>query len=787
MTMTLTGFDENGEPIFEDIPDEEFVADFSGVGADNAPLPTQWGATEIENSSQPGQEGYGWRYFSDGTAIDPDGKMYSSTDVTDLNTGVTSKSTTPISGANSGVVNALLGAAKSSFMKKDAGGNEVVDWNAVTKAAAGVTGAYAGVNAANNIQHIGYQGQIPKYTAVRQAVQGTYDPSRRPGSAGQRYFTDVNFAGAGLGATEAAQKATQEQAAALRQANQQNPAQQKLAEGGIADGRYLRGDTDGMADEIYTSIDGQQDAQLSHGEFVVPADVVSHLGNGNSDAGAKKLYQMMDKIRVARTGTKKQGKEIDADNFMPGGLASAYANGGEVKRFAAGDVVPAAAGSTYESNLSNWVGPYVTDMLGKGQALADQPYQAYQGPLTAGTSGLQQQAFQQAGNLQVPSSVGQAAATVGGIAGQMQNLNYQPTQFQSQYQAPQAYQAGQFDNAFNAPKLSDATQFTNQYKAPDAYQAAQFGADTFGAQQAQQYMNPYLQAALDPQIAEARRQAQISRMADASRLTQAGAFGGSRQAIMESEGNRNLGTNLANITGTGYNTAYQNAMSQFNADQARKQSAQQATEQSRQFGANQAATAAQLQAQFGMSAQQAQEAARQFNQGQNMTAAQLQAQFGMTAQQAQEASRQFGAQQGLASAQAAAQFGSAAQQAAEQSRQFGAQYGLQGLQGALSAAQAQGALGAQENQLSLANLAQISNLGQIQRGIESEGIAADRAQFEAERDNPYKMVQFQQSLLSGLPLATQGSATASTNAVQDAAAGSAALIKKLQDLGIIKP
>ena len=69
-----------------------------------------------------------------------------------------------------------------------------------------------------------------------------------------------------------------------------------------ATGRYLRGSTDGMADEINTSIDNKQPAKLSHGEFVVPADVVSHLGNGNSDAGAKKLYSMMDKVRQARTG-----------------------------------------------------------------------------------------------------------------------------------------------------------------------------------------------------------------------------------------------------------------------------------------------------------------------------------------------------------------------------------------------------------------------------------------------------------------------------------------------------
>jgi hypothetical protein len=74
---------------------------------------------------------------------------------------------------------------------------------------------------------------------------------------------------------------------------------------------------DGMSDEIKASIDGNQEARLSDGEFVVPADVVSHLGNGSSDAGAKRLYEMMDKVRTARTGTKKQGKEITPERYMP--------------------------------------------------------------------------------------------------------------------------------------------------------------------------------------------------------------------------------------------------------------------------------------------------------------------------------------------------------------------------------------------------------------------------------------------------------------------------------------
>ena len=86
---------------------------------------------------------------------------------------------------------------------------------------------------------------------------------------------------------------------------------------GLKKGTYLRGDTDGMADKIPARIGEHQEARLSHGEFVVPADVVGHLGNGNSDAGAQRLYAMMDKIRKARTGNSKQGKQINPDKFLP--------------------------------------------------------------------------------------------------------------------------------------------------------------------------------------------------------------------------------------------------------------------------------------------------------------------------------------------------------------------------------------------------------------------------------------------------------------------------------------
>jgi hypothetical protein len=103
--------------------------------------------------------------------------------------------------------------------------------------------------------------------------------------------------------------------------------QQAMAQGGISNlgsysdyargGRMLKGPGDGMSDSIPASIGGKRPARLATEEFVVPADVVSHLGNGSSDAGAKQLYAMMDKVRTARTGRKSQGREINPQKYMP--------------------------------------------------------------------------------------------------------------------------------------------------------------------------------------------------------------------------------------------------------------------------------------------------------------------------------------------------------------------------------------------------------------------------------------------------------------------------------------
>jgi hypothetical protein len=104
------------------------------------------------------------------------------------------------------------------------------------------------------------------------------------------------------------------------------PYQPRYAQGGIADlggysdyakgGRMLKGPGDGMSDNIPATIAGKQPARLANEEFVIPADVVSHLGNGSSEAGAKQLYKMMDRVRQARTGKKAQGKQIKADKYL---------------------------------------------------------------------------------------------------------------------------------------------------------------------------------------------------------------------------------------------------------------------------------------------------------------------------------------------------------------------------------------------------------------------------------------------------------------------------------------
>jgi len=259
-----------------------------------------------------------------------------------------------------------------------------------------------------------------------------------------------------------------------------------------------------------------------------------------------------------------------------------------------------------EETLSSWAGPYVTDMLGRGKALAEQPYTAYTGPLTAGESTLQSTAFGGLNTLAIPTTA---------------ESSYTPTSFTSGV------------GGAGISGLSLAPE--GWYGEDGATGTGTMGIDPSTipvSSVASQYMSPYIQSALEPQLAEARREAEIQNLLNRARMTKAGAYGGSRQALLESEGQRNLLRNLADITGGGYQKAYETGMQQFNTEQDR------------------------------------------------------------------------------------------AQLAAENARRYG-----------LDVRKAQ------------------TDAGAVQRGITSEGIAADIGQFKEERDDPYKKVQYMQSLLQDLP------------------------------------
>lgn len=564
------GVDAQGNPTYVNAAGAPVTADGTPILSANARTPLEGGGFKTINPN------------GSVTYEDPDGSVYT---VNPSGTYTTAAGTydpktgtfTDPSGTPNSNLSKLMNSAKGFFQKKDASGKPTgeYDWAKL----AGFGAAAYGLMGGNKTQSGGWQGSIPKYTATRQQIEYN-DPNRVPGSGGRRYFTDVQYGAEG--AAPAAQAAAKSQAegilanytpaaapvnkwgvGALKPALAMpwqnkgtttgttttntagdatfiDPAARmaalaaentpvKAAMGGImplASGRYLQGPTDGMADKIDTSIDGRQPAKLSHGEFVVPADVVSHLGNGNSDAGAKKLYSMMDKVRQARTGTKKQGKQINPDKFMPGGTVNNYAKGGianlPVKKFETGGTskLP-ASDTTTSSTLSPWVGDYVADYLGKGQALASQPYEAYKGPLTAGSSDLQKQYF---------SGVSNLAST-----------GYDPTSFT----------AGKFDTTA-----------------------------------AQQYMNPYLTTTLNPQLDELRRQAQINLQGELGKIGKVGGFGGSGQAVLQARAGEGLLRQQNKAVADAYNNAYDKAMAQFNADTNRDLEAQKASEASRQYGAD---------------------------------------------------------------------------------------------------------------------------------------------------------------------------------------------------------
>ena len=361
--------------------------------------------------------------------------------------------------------------------------------------------------------------------------------------------------------------------------------------------------------------------------------------------------------------------------------------------------------STQVVDLPEWAKPTAQKQLGLAESVTDinkNPFQSFGGikdasgkqvgfdpsKVVAGMGPMQQQAYQGAGNLQTASQLGTATGLAGAAAQRALGMGYDPGQFGfQQAQAPnlQNYQMG--------PAERVRTQSFAQPGAADAY------------------MSPYMQNVVNIQQREAQRAADIAGTQRGAQAVASGAFGGSRQAIMDAEAARNLAMQKGDIQATGQQAAFQNAQQQFNAEQQARLQAQQA------------------------------------NQGAGLTVGQqnLAANLGI---------QQLGAGQNLQAQLANQQQAMEAQRLGEQSRQFGGSLGLQGLQAAMTGAGQLGALGQQQfgQQKDILNLQ--NQFGGQQQAQQQALINAEAQNFAAQQRYPYQQLEFMSNILRGTPMGT---------------------------------
>ena len=387
---------------------------------------------------------------------------------------------------------------------------------------------------------------------------------------------------------------------------------------------------------------------------------------------------------------------------------------------------------TSTSELPEWAKPYAKNTLEKGAALSETPYQKYTENRFAGFSPMQLKAQENAANMQTSGATGAGIEAAGLATLGALGTNYQGGGYGNQFQAPGEYQAGQF----NANQVEN--QGLNQYQMRGPQQVR---SQNFGNQAAEDYMSPYMQNVVDIQQREAQRQADIASTSRGANAVRSGAFGGSRQAVMDAEAARNLATQKGDIQATGQQAAFTNAQQQFNADQARRMQAQMSNQ-----GAGLTAGQANLNALLGV---------QQLGAGQNLQAQLANQQYGLQAQQLGEQSRQFGAGQGLQAAGLGAQYGQAANQLNEQSNQYGAGLGMQGLQTALQGAGQLGALGGQQFQQGMDINKMQNAYGGQQQALRQQGLDAAYQEFLNEQNHPYKQLGFMSDMVRGLPLGQQ--------------------------------
>lgn len=371
-----------------------------------------------------------------------------------------------------------------------------------------------------------------------------------------------------------------------------------------------------------------------------------------------------------------------------------------------------------QTNLPDWLKGPVLDVVSQAQTAAQEPYSPYPNQRVAGYTPAEQQVQQNVLGLQAPNqfAVGSGLAAAAG-QGSLGMANYAPSQFY----------AGMVQPMFAPGASMQAAQ--TDYR-PDLNYFQMGGPGTFGTEQATQYMSPYMQQVVDVQKQEAIRDAQIGQLGANLGAARQGTYGGARQALMQAERERNLGTQLGQIQATGQQAAFEQAQQQFNQEQALRQ---QAAAQNLQA----ALGVQQLGTQTGLQTALANLDARQQANVQNL-AAELQTQ-GLNAEQALRAA--------LANQQASLE----SQRLSEQSRQFGAQQGLAALAQAGQMGQTLGNLGQYQQQADLQRLSAQQQAAAMPRTLEQQQLDMAYQDFLRQRDYPKEQLSFLSSIIRGLP------------------------------------
>lgn len=422
--------------------------------------------------------------------------------------------------------------------------------------------------------------------------------------------------------------------------------------------------------------------------------------------------------------------------------------------------------TSYQTNIPEYAKKPYMELVGQAQAVANAPYQEYTGERAAQFTPMQQQAFQSAQNQQVAPQIADASNLAYSAASRAMGQQYNPSQFFARQIRPgqigaQQVNAGQF--GFERVGAGPQVQ-------AERIGAGQIGYGNVGTQgftapgAAEAYMSPYMQNVVNVQQREAQRQADIARTQRGAQAVGAGAFGGSRQAILDAEAARNLAMQKGDIQSQGLQSAYQQAQSMFTSDQARALQAQQANQQAG-LTAGQANLQAYMQAQqanqqYGMQAALANQQEAQRAALANQQAGLTTGQAGLGAyMQAQQLNQQAGLTAGQANLQAMMQAqqqnqqaGLEAQRLSEQSRQYGAGFGQQGLQTALQGAGQLGQLGQQQFGQEQAITGQQAGFGGFQQQQIQDILNRQYADFSAARNYPTQQLGFLSDILRG----TQG-------------------------------